>query len=95
MKKQSPVGRIWRLDANEQESLLLRLFLRYGAVLCGRGFFLLSVFLFSRFTALTAATVWKQIKLGIQWLLLQAVIVPLSVIILNKLLVKEKQNDRS
>lgn len=69
--------------------------LRYGAVLCGRGFFLLSVFLFSRFTALTAATVWKQIKLGIQWLLLQAVIVPLSVIILNKLLVKEKQNDRS
>ena len=69
--------------------------LRYGAVLCGRGFFLLSVFLFSRFTALTAATVWKQIKLGIQWLFLQAVIVPLSVIILNKLLVKEKQNDRS
>ncbi len=67
----------------------------FAAELCGRGFFLLSVFLFSRFTALTAATVWKQIKLGIPGLLLQAVIVPLSVIILNKLLVKEKQNDRS
>ena len=59
------------------------------AELCGRGFFLLSVALLSRFTPFTAAMIWGQIKAGLPGLLIQALIVPAAVIILNRMLKKE------
>ena len=60
-----------------------------AAELCGRGFFLLSVALLSRFTPFTAAMIWGQIKAGLPGLLIQALIVPAAVIILNRILKKE------
>ena len=60
-----------------------------AAELCGRGFFLLSVALLSRFTPFTDAMIWGQIKAGLPGLLIQALIVPAAVIILNRILKKE------
>lgn len=60
-----------------------------AAELCGRGFFLLSVALLSRFTPFTAAMIWGQIKAGLPGLLIQALIVPAAVIILNRILKRE------
>lgn len=61
-----------------------------AAELCGRGFFLLSVALLSRFTPFTAAMIWGQIKAGLPGLLIQALIVPAAVILLNRILNKER-----
>lgn len=61
-----------------------------AAELCGRGFFLLAVTVFSRFTPFTAAMIWGQIKMGLPGLLIQALIVPAAVILLNRALNKER-----
>ena len=59
------------------------------AELCGRGFFLLSVTVFARFTPFTAAMIWGQIKTGVPGLLIQALIIPAVTAVLSRILKKE------
>lgn len=60
------------------------------AELCGRGFFLLSVTVFARFTPFTAAIIWGQIKTGLPGLLIQALIIPAVTAVLSRALNKER-----
>ena len=59
------------------------------AQICGRGVFLGAVTLCQHFTAFTPAMIWGQIKTGVIGLAVQALLVPVIVICLKKLLAKE------
>ncbi len=61
------------------------------AGLSGRTVFLISVALFGSTTGLSTNLVWTQIQSGMTALFIQAIIVPLIVIGLNKLLKKENR----
>lgn len=56
------------------------------AQLCGRSFFLLLVAVFQNVLPFSPAMILAQIKSGIPGLLIQAVFVPLAVVLLTKLL---------
>ena len=56
------------------------------AQLCGRSFFLLLVAVFQNVLPFSPAMILAQIKSGIPGLLIQAVLVPLAVVLLTKLL---------
>lgn len=58
------------------------------AEVCGRAFFMLSVLALRNVTSLSAGMIWGQIKTGWIGLVLNAVIVPLSVVGLSRLLGK-------
>lgn len=61
------------------------------AELCGRAFFVASVALFGANTPFTVPMIWKQIQTGFVGLVIQAVIVPIAVISIGKLLEKEAE----
>ena len=67
-------------------------FLAFPAVLlaelCGRASFLLAVYLFRNVTTLSAVMVWGQIKTGWVGLVLNAVVVPLACVGLDRMLDK-------
>lgn len=63
------------------------------AQVCGRAFFMLSVVMFGKFAGLASAMIWGQIKTGFVGLAAQAVIVPLMVVALSRILEKDKTND--
>lgn len=63
------------------------------AQVSGRAFFMLAVATFGRFAGLATSVIWGQIKTGMIGLFAQAVIVPLMVIALAKILEKNKAND--
>lgn len=63
------------------------------AQLCGRAFLLASVALLESHTTLTSAVIWQQIKTGLVGLAIQAVAVPVSVMLLGKLLDGGAKND--
>ncbi len=63
------------------------------AQISGRAFFLGAVAVCQSFAAFTPAMIWGQIKTGITGLAVQALLVPVIVICLKKLLAKENQND--
>ena len=63
------------------------------AQLCGRAIFLGAIALTQSFTQFTAAMIWGQIKTGFIGLAVQAVLVPLIVIGLRALLIKDKADD--
>ena len=60
-----------------------------AAELCGRAFFIASVALFGSGTPFTVSMIWAQIRTGFIGLAIQAVIVPLAVIGIGKLLERE------
>ena len=60
-----------------------------AAELCGRAFFIASVALFGSGTPFTVSMIWAQIRTGFTGLAIQAVIVPLAVIGIGKLLERE------
>ena len=62
-----------------------------AAELAGRSAFIALVALFGRFTSLSVNIVWSQIKAGFIGLILQAVIAPLMVIFISRLLLKEQK----
>jgi riboflavin transporter FmnP len=59
---------------------------------CGRLFFLLSVAVFENATTLKTAVVWSQIQMGFVGIIAQAVVLPLVVIGINKVLKNEQRN---
>ncbi len=59
----------------------------------GRTVFMLLVLIFQSVTSFTPELIWSQIQTGLLALVLQAVIVPLIVMGLRLLLLKEKKND--
>ena len=61
------------------------------AELCGRAFFVASVALFGANTPFTVPMIWEQIQTGFVGLVIQAVIVPIAVISIGKLLEKEAE----
>lgn len=63
------------------------------AQVCGRAFFMLSVVMFGKSAGLASAMIWGQIKTGFVGLAAQAVIVPLMVVALSRILEKDKTND--
>ncbi len=62
------------------------------AEICGRGIFMLAVVIFQAVTPFTPAVIWAQIKTGLLALGLQAVIVPVIVIILRAALNGDKND---
>ena len=62
------------------------------AEICGRGVFMLAVVIFQAVTPFTPAVIWAQIKTGLLALGLQAVIVPVIVIILRAALNGDKND---
>lgn len=64
-----------------------------AAQFVGRGIFLASAAIFENFGGLQFAMVWSQVKTGVVGLLLQAVLVPLLVIALRQLMMKDGKND--
>ena len=63
------------------------------AQLCGRGIFLGAVAATESLTSFTAKMIWGQIQTGFIGLAVQAVIVPVIIIGLRKLLIKGEKND--
>lgn len=63
------------------------------AQLCGRGIFLGLVAVFSNFVQFTPEMIWQQIQTGFIGLAVQAVIVPIIIIALRSLMIKDKEND--
>lgn len=63
------------------------------AQVSGRAFFMLCVATLGRFSTLTVPAVWGQIKTGMIGLFAQAVIAPIMVIALAKILEKDRKND--
>lgn len=63
------------------------------AQLCGRGAFLGAVAAMQSYTQFTTQIIWGQIKEGVLGLVCQAVIVPLIIIGLRRILIKENDND--
>lgn len=63
------------------------------AQVTGRAVFLGLIALTQSFTSFTAAVIWSQIQTGFSGLAVQAVIVPIIIIGLRKLLIREKEND--
>lgn len=63
------------------------------AQVTGRAAFLLLVVIFQSVSSLTPALIWSQIQTGLLGLVVQAVLVPLIVMALRLLLVREGQND--
>lgn len=61
--------------------------------LCGRAFFVLLVAIFSDFTSLTVSAVLSQIGTGVYGLAVQAVIAPIAVIGLKKLMTRDRADD--
>lgn len=63
------------------------------AEVAGRLSFLLMVYLFQAITPFTPMMIWQQIQTGLLAIILQAVIVPIIVILLQKLLNKDKVHE--
>jgi len=59
----------------------------------GRGIFIGAVAVFNSFVPFTPAIIWRQIQTGFIGLAIQAVIVPIIIIIMKKLMIKDKNND--
>lgn len=64
-----------------------------AAQLTGRAFFLALVKLFEAYVPFSAVMIWSQIKQGLMGLAVQAVVVPLIILALRAVLMKEKQHD--
>lgn len=64
-----------------------------SAQISGRAVFLALVALTQSFTPFNVAMIWGQIKTGLVGLIAQAIIVPLIIIGLRALLIKDKSND--
>lgn len=62
------------------------------AQVAGRGVFITLVAIFQSILSFNVATVWSQIQMGLVGLVLQAVVVPFIIILLNMALNKEKKN---
>ena len=62
------------------------------AQICGRGSFLLLITITQGVTQFTTKMIWSQIQTGFIGLLLQAILVPLIIICLRKILIKENEN---
>ena len=60
-----------------------------AAQIAGRALFLLLIAVTQRFTSFTVPMIWNQIKAGLPGLLVQAIIVPVIIIILRKILIKD------
>lgn len=60
-----------------------------AAQIAGRALFLLLISVTQRFTSFTVPMIWNQIKAGLPGLLVQAIIVPVIIIILRKILIKD------
>ena len=69
----------------------------FAAVICaavaGRALFLAAVFAFQSFTPFTVQMIWGQIKTGLLGLCIQCAVVPIILIGLKKLLIKDREND--
>lgn len=63
------------------------------AQICGRTAFLGLIAATQRFTQFTASMIWGQIQTGFVGLAVQAVFVPLIIIALRKLMIKDGKND--
>lgn len=63
------------------------------AEVSGRAFFLLLIAVFGSLTPFTTSMIWQQIKTGFVGLAIQAVVVPVTVMLLNALLNKERNHD--
>ena len=63
------------------------------AQLCGRGIFLGAVAATQSFTQFTAKMIWGQIQTGFVGLAVQAVLVPVMIMVLRGLLIKDEKND--
>lgn len=63
------------------------------AQICGRGAFLALVALFQSFVPFTPAMIWQQIQTGFIGLGVQAVLVPLVIIALRSVLMREKSDE--
>ena len=63
------------------------------AQICGRAAFLALAAIFNSFVSFTPQMIWAQIQKGFIGLLVQAIIVPIIIIILRKLLIREQTND--
>ncbi len=59
----------------------------------GRGIFIGAVAVFNSLVPFTPAIIWSQIQTGFIGLAIQAVIVPIIIIIMKKLMIKDKNND--
>lgn len=59
----------------------------------GRGIFIGSVAIFNSLVPFTPAIIWEQIQTGFIGLAIQAVIVPIIIIIMRKLMIKDNGND--
>ncbi len=62
------------------------------AAVAGRATFLILALIFQNVSGLAASLVWSQIKTGMIGLVLQAVIVPLIIMLISNLIKKESQN---
>lgn len=60
------------------------------AQIAGRSVFMLSAFIFRSFTPFTPAIIWAQVQTGLLGLILQAALIPFSVMGLRLLLLKHK-----
>jgi hypothetical protein len=63
------------------------------AQLCGRGVFLVAVAATQSFTQFNTGMIWEQIQTGFTGLAVQAVLVPVIIMGLRKLLLKENADD--
>lgn len=63
------------------------------AQICGRGIFLALAAVFGRFVQFTPEIIWKQIQTGFIGLAMQALIVPIIIIALRSLMLKDNEND--
>lgn len=59
----------------------------------GRGMFIGAVAVCNSLVPFTPAIIWEQIKTGFIGLAIQAVIVPIIIIIMKKLMIRDKDND--
>lgn len=64
-----------------------------AAQLCGRAVFLGAVAICQSFAPFTAGMIWQQISAGVPGLLIQAVLVPIVIIGLRALLIKDSKNE--
>ena len=64
-----------------------------SAQLIGRASFLLMAVIFQNLVSFTPAMIWSQICTGLVGALVQAILVPVIIILLRKLLLKESKND--
>lgn len=61
--------------------------------LCGRAFFVLLAAVFNGFTPITLSAALSQVKSGIPGLAIQAVVVPITVIVLQKLMTRDNAHE--